>query len=273
MPKKSIEFNKLSNNLGAPVFKKKNTFSAIKPHSGKLSIRKNESNLSIQKDNKLFLNKNFKIIDKDYNHVFKSKKDTPKSTSINLAFKKVYNSNNIENLSISEYNICKFKDKQNYSSNKNNRFSVILADYQSNENKEDTRINKRKIKPKKLLRKNGESCSSIIYDLSQQKDTSLINISFNQISNSNSGILNNRSARLDMKNYHMLNSGNKVRDLKPQMTSRAENRKFSFNKLENYSANKNCISTHRQTKIHNYNKIPKSLKIDLNDIGSQIIKR
>ncbi len=238
-----------------------------------MSIRKNETNLSSQKDRKQFLNKNFKIIDKDYNDIFKSKKDTPKSTSINLAFKKVYNSNNIEKLSISDYNISKFKDKLNYSSNKNNRFSIILAEYQSNDNKENTRINKRKIKQKKLLRKNGESCSSIIYDISQQKDSSLINISFNQISNSNSGILNNRSARLDIKNYHMLNLGNKIRDLKPQMTSRAENRKLSFNKLENYSSYKNSISTHRQTKIHNYNKIPKSLKIDLNDIGSQIIKR
>ena len=263
--KKSLESNKLSNTMIIPNLYKKSTLSVIKPHSSKYSIEQKECKKNKQTNASESFKKTFKNLDKDCEEIIKSKIENPKPISINLALKKVYNSNISEKNSLNESIKNKKKQKTNYSSNQVNKLSVIINEYKSNDNKNHN-IKKNN---KKMSRKNGKS-TTILYDLSKHKDISLVNISLNQITSSNSGILTNRTARVDLKNYQSVNGGTKQSDLIQQNTTRAESRKFSISKLDNLS-NKNS-SASKSKDYKNYNKIPKSFKIDLNDIGNEIIK-
>ena len=269
VPKKSVENNKLSNNLITPSLNKKNTLSVIKPHSSKYSIEQRESKINKQANGSEVSKKTMKHLDKECEEIIKSKIDNPKPISINLALKKVYNTNNTNNSdknSCSEIEKSKKKQINNYSSNQANKLTSIINEFKSNEQKNYQMKNN----AKKINRKNMKS-STVLCDLTKNKDISLVEISLNQISMNNSGILTNRTARLDLKNYQSVNGGSKIRDVMFQNTSRLDGRKFPSSKPEHFSCKKIYSSTNREGK--NYNKIPKNLKIDLNDFSNDIVKK
>lgn len=261
-PKKSVESNKISKNLITPSLNKKNTLSVIKPHSSKFSTQQREIKSNKHSNTSEVSKKTTKNFEKDCEEILKSKTENPKPISINLALKKVYNANNSCKNSCCE--VEKNKKKQKIS--QINKLTVIINEYKSNEIKN----NEHKKKTFKNNRQK-EKSSNIIFDLSKNKDVSLVNISLNQITNSNSGILTNRTARVDLKNYQSLNGGCKALDIIHQNTTKAESRKFSFSKLDHFSSQKKYTSTIRESK-YNYT-IPKSFKIDLNEIGNEIIKK